>query len=590
MRPMLPTLLLGFLIAGFMSATASATSIEVPNDQPTIQAGIDAASPGDTVLVATGTFQGAGNNDVDFNGKDVVVRSSEGSEFTHLELAGGSYFTLANGESQAATIEGFTLQGGVWGIKIRNGAAPTIRDCVISGATLSGCDAREAGPFSLLGCKIRDSGTRGVYISDPGLGVTISGCEISNNSGGGMYLEGARSIDIVDCDFEGNTSNTHGCGLWLELEGGVANIIGCRFVNNSRTVAGISGGGARLQTAPSIADKVFNVQDCLFDGNIGSGSGGGLSFSSSDRTTATIQNCIFRANRSQTAGGLSYYLSGSLPFTPIIDCVFVDNVASGSAGGLFFTPWATIGTVLRCVFLRNDGYSAGAAQVQAGHGRFESCTMAENRVFNGSVIQVSRTEPTTGELTLDRTIVAFSGGTSGTSVNCGYNPGHATCTNIFGNSGGDWVDCLAGQLGVQGNISKDPRFCNLADDDLGLDATSPCAPANSEVGCELIGAFPVACGEAAHLDADLQAAAPLELYAMPNPIETHAVLLFGEATIENGPSRVEIYDPAGRLVHADWVSQSSTVWRPASSLAPGVYLARVTQGTRSGTAKLVLAR
>ena len=40
--------------------------IHVPGDQPTIQAGIDAAEDGDIVLVADDTYTGDGNKNLDF--------------------------------------------------------------------------------------------------------------------------------------------------------------------------------------------------------------------------------------------------------------------------------------------------------------------------------------------------------------------------------------------------------------------------------------------------------------------------------------------------------------------------------------------
>ncbi len=58
-----------FVAVAFMPA--SATIINVPDDYPTIQEGIDASSDGDTVLVQPGTYL----ENINFNGHSIVVGS-----------------------------------------------------------------------------------------------------------------------------------------------------------------------------------------------------------------------------------------------------------------------------------------------------------------------------------------------------------------------------------------------------------------------------------------------------------------------------------------------------------------------------------
>lgn len=63
--------LLIFLMLFFAFYGLYATIINVPDDQPTIQAGIDASTNGDTVLVQPGTNY----ENINYNGKNITVAS-----------------------------------------------------------------------------------------------------------------------------------------------------------------------------------------------------------------------------------------------------------------------------------------------------------------------------------------------------------------------------------------------------------------------------------------------------------------------------------------------------------------------------------
>src|SRR4029453_13039792 len=82
------------------------TTIRVPADQPTIQAGIGAAAPGDTGLAAPGTnFE-----QINFSGKSIIVTSEAGPFRTTIDGGGGGAVVTFNaGEGRGAVISGFTI-------------------------------------------------------------------------------------------------------------------------------------------------------------------------------------------------------------------------------------------------------------------------------------------------------------------------------------------------------------------------------------------------------------------------------------------------------------------------------------------------
>jgi hypothetical protein len=74
-------------------------------DAPTIQAAIDSSGAGDSVLVATGTFAGPGNYDIDFQGKAIVVISEFGPTSTTVDCqSNGRGFVFQNGEGSGSVL------------------------------------------------------------------------------------------------------------------------------------------------------------------------------------------------------------------------------------------------------------------------------------------------------------------------------------------------------------------------------------------------------------------------------------------------------------------------------------------------------
>lgn len=107
----------------------------------TIQAGIDAATDGDTVEVAAGTYLGPGNRNLSCAGKSITVGSADGAGTCIIDCqqeARGFY--LAGGEAADTIVQGFTIGNGravspatyYGGGNYCAGASPTIRDCVIA--------------------------------------------------------------------------------------------------------------------------------------------------------------------------------------------------------------------------------------------------------------------------------------------------------------------------------------------------------------------------------------------------------------------------------------------------------------------------
>ncbi len=222
-------LLASFILTIALSTISRATTITVPTDQLTIQSGIDAAAPGDTVVVLAGTYSGAGNRDVDFGGKNIVVRSASGPLYTTIDCGGsaseihiGFYIHLS--EDTTCVLDGFTVVNAYTAVDyndgaiICSGASPTIRNCVVTQCHGNGFRARANAYPHFVNCRSYNNTGDGFDVGSdfyPLAGGLLSGCLAFRNGWNGITVHDLDSCRIVNCTSVSNQH--HGIELFGDL-------------------------------------------------------------------------------------------------------------------------------------------------------------------------------------------------------------------------------------------------------------------------------------------------------------------------------------------------------------------------------------
>ncbi len=275
-----------FSIIIFTAVAGTSAVINVPLDQPTIQDGIDAANPGDTVMVGPRIYSGDLNRDLEFGGKAIVVKSEMGPEMTTINPEGDisephRAFRFVAGEDGNSIVDGFTITGGFGpferdrfiggGIYCEN-SSPTIKSCIFDG---------NEGPVD------------GGAISGFGAGPTIIGCTFKNNNaihGGAIFFNGTSDVPVAatlnNCHFEANSARIadgYGGALYFQYGNISVNMENCVFYNNQAFYGG----------AIVCGDLSFsNLMNITVVGNTGT-EGGGIAFFTAD---ANIENSICAFN------------------------------------------------------------------------------------------------------------------------------------------------------------------------------------------------------------------------------------------------------------------------------------------------------
>ncbi len=253
------------IAAGFSTLLPAQTTWYVPDDFATIQAGINGASAGDTVIVRDGTYF----ENINFNAKAIHLMSENGPATTIIDGSQlGSVVTFHSGEGHDSVFEGFM---------------------VTNGQQTAG-----AGMYCLA--------------SSP----TVKNCNFSWNSaiydGGGMYFQDSDLI-LQDCTFAYNTAVENGGGLYSYSS--TPTLLNCEFLHNTARI----GGGMRCSFLnPYLAN-------CTFAGNLANYGGAMYTYSA----FPYFLNCTLTENTAYSGGGLYCYLQS---WPTMINCILWNNQGS----------------------------------------------------------------------------------------------------------------------------------------------------------------------------------------------------------------------------------------------------------------------
>jgi len=340
----------------FHSSVLNAHIIRIPVDFPTIQAGIDGAEDGDTVLVDRGIYA----ENINFHAQSILLTSYYLFDEDTLTIRNtvidgqnnGSTVVFASYEFIHSVINGFLIRGGdaVFGGGITCWlSSPTISNNIIknNSAEQGGgiyCKSSEA--------RILNNALLGNTATSAGGGLCAWWCELIINgntimhndasAGGGVYANEDQRFHMTDNIIAYNETNGYGGGLYFESADLFSQNIDVliehnKFLGNS---AGGDGGGLNSYSShynyPNLRIRIMNN---VFQDNYG-GRGGGMGFRCIGDFRSWLINNTFLNNRASSHGGglychsdLSYNKTSSMSFFVNSNNIFQGNVSEGGSGG-----------------------------------------------------------------------------------------------------------------------------------------------------------------------------------------------------------------------------------------------------------------
>ncbi len=430
---------------------------------PSIQAAIEAAVDGDTIILAPGTFRGDGNRDIDFRGKAITIRSTNPKDpnivaatiidcnGTELENHRGFYFH--SGEDENSIVEGLTITNGFNGTGggiLCIASSPIIRNNIITGNKIE----YDADGGAGIGCW---GGASPLIVGNT---ISDNHCE-PGGGGGGIRCYGASSPTITDNIIAGNSASQGG-GICCY---GSPTISNCTFRGNTAT--GI-GGGILIDGSPILTN-------CTFSGN--SADSGGAIYNY--QCSPILTNCRFIANSAQYSGGAIFNTRGSSP--TLRNCIFTGNTAGINGGAIYNHGYTGINepAVVNCTFADNSALHGNALACDSYLQKYPSDLQVANCIIWDGGDEVWNNDGSTITITYSDVQNAWPGEGNIDADPCFVEPGYWDPNGTPEDANDDFW--LEGDYHLKSQAGRwDPNSQGWVLDDV----TSPCIDAGNP-GCSL---------------------------------------------------------------------------------------------------------
>lgn len=200
-----------------------------PGNYTTIQAGVNAANPGDTVYVFRGMYRESVNiaRPISLVGEDRDATIIDGLRAGRTVSISASQvtlrgFTITNGNQnvQMASVTGCVISDNVItnggsGISLTNTLGATIVGNVVSSNSGNGIELTTSGSNTIADNVIASNGNYGISVY-ASVGNDITG-NVASSSRRGIYLDSSSSNTIADNTVLSNydSYNPYGAGIWL---------------------------------------------------------------------------------------------------------------------------------------------------------------------------------------------------------------------------------------------------------------------------------------------------------------------------------------------------------------------------------------